>query len=437
MNHSLIIDTDLINRDFDLSSELYSDTEDTDINDINWFNKHIRRLKKVPDAHRPCKTVKYDSSDNKSNCSPSSIEVKEYVYKPLDIINKNIHEIPEYFFTSVFIYAYSINTSGKEPFIELVLHKFHSQEMFSDLLKFPGFLTINQNNVLNDATKILNNTLKQKDTNYEYDFKGFFIEDVNLYLFVDCSELLRSNRAKLVKRNDTLWMVLIDEIINHKSTCNFKIDEDIIRFFNKNPECLVLHSRNGEMYETPTVAYAGREESMLEFTAVMGVSQADSDDTTAPMGQYYYFTDYVTAFLHGGWSKTNEPEIKYNKLITYPNSDKYLKGGIIKFALFLGNMKVIIGIEDNDPDESLKRKSIINQNDISRRMMEITDYDGLWANMYDSVHINPKIDCEKEQTKTPLWVLKVYEQQLPLCYHYIDKSTLQDKWDEKSNYYIV
>ena len=36
----------------------------------------------------------------------------------------------------------------------------------------------------------------------------------------------------------------------------------------------------------------------------------------------------------------------------------------------------------------------------------------------------------------PYWVLKYYEQQTPLSYHFIDKTTLGKIWSKKDNYFI-
>ena len=131
----------------------------------------------------------------------------------------------------------------------------------------------------------------------------------------------------------------MDEIVNHKSVCNFSIDTNTSGFFERNKEFIYLHDKDGDPYEPPTVAYTGCRASMLEFMSVFGTPP--SDDINLLMGPYYYFTDYNKAIEQGSWpnkqAKDNMPE--NIKLDTF---DRYDKGGVIRFALFLGNMKVIV-----------------------------------------------------------------------------------------------
>ena len=82
------------------------------------------------------------------------------------------------------------------------------------------------------------------------------------------------------------------------------------------------------------------------------------------------------------------------------NEDKITRGGLVRFAIFLGYTKVFI---NND----------------------VVD-----CNNCDSVYIG-------NSPKSPLWGLKEYGQQLPLTCHYIDKSTLGDEWGVNETYYII
>ena len=56
--------------------------------------------------------------------------------------------------------------------------------------------------------------------------------------------------------------------------------------------------------------------------------------------------------------------------------------------------------------------------------MRITDYDGKWADNYDSVYLgNLELDDGTFLNRQSI-VVREYQQQIPLSYHYIDKETL-------------
>ena len=56
--------------------------------------------------------------------------------------------------------------------------------------------------------------------------------------------------------------------------------------------------------------------------------------------------------------------------------------------------------------------------------MRISDYDGIWSKDYDSCYLgNIKLDNDEKMPYSPLYVLKNYNQQIPLSYHYINNTT--------------
>ena len=72
-------------------------------------------------------------------------------------------------------------------------------------------------------------------------------------------------------------------------------------------------------------------------------------------------------------------------------------------------------LQDNNLDKNTEYLTI-----------RISDHDGKWSHSYDSAYVGYIIlDNETELKNTPIFVLKTYEQQIPLSYHYknIDLST--------------
>ena len=58
---------------------------------------------------------------------------------------------------------------------------------------------------------------------------------------------------------------------------------------------------------------------------------------------------------------------------------------------------------------------------MERLLMRISDHDGKWSEKYDSAYLgNVELDNGEVFDKNIL-VLKEYEQQIPLTYHYVNK----------------
>lgn len=373
-----------------------------------------------------------------------------YKYCGLDYLNKDLNDIenPDTTFSSICLCTYRVNTTGMYPFLEMILKKntrSHPQIFFmEESLSFIGFGFLNQiTNVLETSKIILDSFFHHKNVDYKFD--GFFVEDDCLFLFVDCTNFTLCN-AKKTYRNDHIWFVLMDEIMNHSKSVNLKIDDKVVTLFRNNTIFTYLYDENSETYESPIVAYAGRDESKLAFTATFGVSAMSNFDINAIVGPYFYFTDYDRAVQQGGWSETNNLLTECNIPVTDNEFGRYKKGGLVKFALFLGKQKVVLNLPEDPVDTSLFKNELINDvnnesksKSLIRNTMRLTDYDALWTKeKYDSVYIG-KLELDNGNTlvNAPLWVVKKYEQQTPLSYYYIDKSTLGDVWKENQSYFVV
>ena len=58
-------------------------------------------------------------------------------------------------------------------------------------------------------------------------------------------------------------------------------------------------------------------------------------------GPYYYFHDFNSAVRYAGWSTNYEKKQIFNKPITDENG-LYKQGGFVRFAIFLGNYRVVL-----------------------------------------------------------------------------------------------
>jgi hypothetical protein len=341
------------------------------------------------------------------------------------------------------ITAYEIKNNKKNPYLLYLLYK----DELTEALFFPELPTmysnVNSDNVIKLSKLMLFNLLSLTDHS-EFDkniqFKGFYLNGRDVHIVFDLTE------CKLqiydVYRTNQMWFTLLDEIINHKKINNFFIDSSVTNFFINNDDFIFLKNKNGDNYELPVVGYIGMngtKYNKVSFTYTFGNSPKDKNTL---LGPYYYFTDYKNAIREGCWSETGKPVKVDDVLITDNEYGRYKKGSIVRFGLFLGKMKMVENLPNDESDNSYTKKERLEDTDLDKNMeiltMRISDHDGKWAENYDSAFLGKiELDNGEYLKNTPIYVLKEYEQQIPLSYHFIDKRYLKDLYDENIDYLIM
>ena len=349
------------------------------------------------------------------------------------------------------ITAYEIKTNDKYPYLKFLL----SKDELSDALYFPEMKIISKRDLVNSENIITMSKLKlfslldlpnYADFDNKVTFKGFFStyetmkNNREIHIVFDLTEC----KLQLydVYRINKMWFTLLDEIINHRNICNLFIDTSVTNFFINNNDFVYLKNKNGDNYELPIVGYIGMNGfnyNKLSFVYTFG---NPSKDKTAILGPYFYFTDFKNSIRQGGWSETDKPVKIDNNLITDNEYGRYKKGSIIRFALFLGKMKVVENLPNDENDNSEIKKERIDDINLDKKLelltMIISDHDGKWSEFHDSVFLGKiELDNGEYLKNTPIYVLKEYEQQIPLSYHFIDKSHLKEKYDENTDYLIM
>lgn len=336
--------------------------------------------------------------------------------------------------TNLYLCCYSINNSGLYPFIQYYLFK-----NYDNTLSFVNINNSHYRMIPNlDTEKIISycqsylfSLFEDNGIKKENEFKGFYYDKKEIYLFFDFTNC-DLNINDIYKKSN-MWLTVSTEILE-SYVLDMPINKNVFNFFLNNLHFLYLLDINNNQYEIPDVWFVGKEEHSLNFTYVFGVS----NDLSGIVGPYYYFTSYKNALIQGSWSKNNE-ETKFGKLVTSKNG-KYLKGGIVRFAIFSGKclMKLnkINDIIDNSETKHIKLEESID-NKYEKMTMRLSDYDGLWTNNYDSVYIgNVELDNGDKFDEGPLLAIKNYERQIPLSYHYINNKHISDKCD-KEQYYSI
>ena len=296
----------------------------------------------------------------------------------------------------IHICAYYINQFGKEPFLQYILKKYDETDEKKDLVTFPtfnyerGLPIMVYNNII---LEMMRTSYRIKTGDYEY--KGFINNGNKFYVFYDFSDCII--RCHDLRRMNDLWLVTMDEIINHKKVCNFPIDNKVTEFFSdlKNLHFTYLKDKDDNIFEAPIVGYVGLEAKKIDFVSCFGEQQTMRGELPDP---YYYFTDYQKAFKSGSFAKSIDTDSKNNSVFDLKSE----RGGLVRFALFTGYSKM----------QSEKNKT--NEHD----------------HLYNSIYIS-------DEDGNPTWALKKYEQQCPLTCHYINKLVLGEEWnDEKDNFII-
>jgi hypothetical protein len=354
----------------------------------------------------------------------------EYQYKAINNLCRTPEDVSFYLQKMVtpnqkiHLCLYQVVSGCYNPFLTFLLQKNKTNQLEFPSIPFSNKFVLNEifvDSIIEYIQFLL--FTKLITTNKEnIIIEGLVEINSNTFLFVDLT------KCKLdiydVYGKNHLWMALIDEMVNVGHLCNIKISPFVRDFFVENKEYMFLYNANTK-YEIPVSAYVGKEVSKLNFTYVFGVTKSDNQSV---MGPYYYLTNYKNAIYHG-WQKT----------------DKGKKWGVVRFAVFLGKMTLKLNHVLDEVDMSeIKRDKMLNSNHLEKLYEQltnrITDYDGNWNAEYDSVVLpNIIIDNGTQLKEGFSYILKNYNQQHPLSYHYIDYSNISkdEPFDEDKEYNIL
>jgi len=361
-------------------------------------------------------------------------KIGHFLVKDLNLLADDTNK-----YLKIFLCIYTINTSGKYPFIQYLLSNNGFNLMSLPVL--PVFNSFNRDTIVRYSKVFLSGIFQVdnfEEFNKKIEFDGFYEYNDSLYLFFDTTKC--NLDIDDIYLSSPIRFALIDEILNRQSICNIKIKADTINFFINNDSINYLYDENNEAYEHPIVGFVGKPSfEKIKFTHMFGESPKNK---LGILGPYFYFTDFSNAIMQGGWSHNYKPEYMNNKLITEDENDKYLKVGIVRFALFTGSTKYVENMPNDPIDESDIKKQRINDESLDKNLeiqtLRVSDHDGIWARTYDSVYLgNIELDDGSFIEGAPIIVLKDYEQQISLSYHYIDKNSLGDKYDSNNHSYRI
>jgi len=340
----------------------------------------------------------------------TSIKPKYYNYKAKEDLLLYFNE-DILTFDHVYICSYKVTVASLQPFLSFLLTKSINTLQWP---KVPIFKNFEASELIIYSKIFLFGLYKLTDLEKfttSLIFNGFYKFENNLYLFFDNTNC--DININDIYSNNPNWFSIIDEIVNHKNVCNFKIEEKVTDLFISNEKLCFLADENDNSYEIPIVSFIGTSKEKVNFKYTFGESPQNKN---AILGPYFYFTNFNNSF--------KSQNIGLQEINT--NNDC-----IIRFAIFIGQVKYIEN-NINDPiDESevkmqRMKDSTLNQS-IEYLTNRISDHDGLWSINFNSAYLGfIELDNGNNLENTPIIVVKEYEQQTPLSYHYINKKMIEE-----------
>lgn len=320
-------------------------------------------------------------------------------------------------FEHVYACVFNTNNNEKYPYLQYLL--FNDTDGQLNFLKVPS--SNNQEGMFVMYSMFY---LTGKCSMDNIEFKGYYSQNNTLYLFFDASKTT-SNIDDIYLKSPYRW-ALIDEIINDKKVCNITVNSNVVNLLLLNQDMFYLYNEKNEPYQIPMVAYVGKPtEKKIEFTSIFG---ENPQDKSAILGPYYYFTNFHNAFRKGGWSNVVKG--------TTNNNEKCVQGGIVRFALFLNKTKIIENtLEDTSLTKQMRLNDPLLDKNNEMKTAKIADHDGEWTTQYDSVIIGDVFSNIVDDV--PMYIIKEYDQQIVLSYHYIDKKSLGNAFDKNNMNYKI
>jgi len=308
------------------------------------------------------------------------------------------------------ICIYSIKNIHDKPFLVYVLHN-HTNELHWLSVKNYKDKTVGalHHTLKKEFNK--NIILKGKISNKERDQLWFELVDEDIVL----------EYMKLAQKYVTC---LVSEIMNQKKYLNINISNNIIHFLLYQPDFIFLFNDQNKKYEIPEIGYYGNYYKKTALVAAIGLKR---ESPLASVGSYYYFAGYGRAMRYAVKTSFQKPMRINGKLITIDETGTYTRGGIVRFALFLGKSTCLLSRKNDKDDTSTISKKLKDKNK-GRVLYNIKgrDTDGKWTQNYDSILLGKIKYSTKSESEvvmfSPQSTVKLFTQQLQLSYYYVDTS---------------
>jgi len=215
---------------------------------------------------------------------------------------------------------------------------------------------------------------------------------------------------------------------------NYPMSDHMISFFNRNPNVMQLKA-HGHTLESPSACYAGKHFNYISYMAAFGVKKSS---TRAHFGPYYYSGDFMGTMRYACYAMGMEAHVLTDGTnLTVNEHGKHTKGGIARFAVFLGRCRAFF--LNGDEDRSELSMFWANKDPFIKAKLALRDINGDWTRYFNSAYVGEYVFNVNDETKKrlPGWTIKEYDNQIPLSCHEIDMDNVPDKYDPTFNGYVV
>ena len=244
------------------------------------------------------------------------------------------------------------------------------------------------------------------------------------------------------------WWTLSSEIFNEHRMMNYPISDAVISFFSNNSLVMQL-KMNGQTLESPSACYAGKHLNYISYMAAFGMKKAS---TRAHFGPYYYFVSFMDSMRHACYSIRpphvenirNQPILRFaphvlanGTSLTVNEHGKHSKGGITRFAVFLGRCRAFF--LNGDEDRSELSMYWANQDPLVKAKLALRDINGNWTRYFNSAYVgeyNFNVG-DKSKKRAAGWTIKEYDNQIPLSCHEVSMLNVPDEYDPEFTDYVI
>ena len=259
-------------------------------------------------------------------------------------------------------------------------------------------------------------------------YEGLYEYDGNQYLFFKINT--KEHVVNLTTSKDDFYFLIVDDIVNTKKYYDFSLDISVVNFFIKNDKFIFLVDENNAIIETPISGFRGEYYKMVGVLAGLGMVRSGP---YASVGPFFYFGNFDRSLRYAVLTVDAKPAEIMGEKITIGDTPLFTKGGIVKYALFLGNSKVLLNLPGDDEDDSYISNKFAADSKFIKDTMKLRDTGGKWTTHYDSI-IQPQLKLfdrvlNIDRILEPQFIVKTFEQQIPLDYAYFNTHHIRKNAD--------
>ena len=367
--------------------------------------------------------------------------IEEHLTYPFaDKLKINVDDIDLPLDTRVDMCIYRINRSHINiPFLEFLMYL---DGMKTDkggrTLTFPYILSKHTKNGLVDQCTVPLSTLfglNERDIDSVVKYNGYLYNKREKQCTLFFNIFYESKMGiPFLGANNRWWWTLSSEIFNEHAMMNYPISDSVISFFSNHPS--IMHLKlNGRVLESPSALYSGKHFNYISYIAAFGIKKSS---IRAHFGPYYYSGNFIGTMRYSCYSMGFETHVLDNGIsLTVNQYGKHSKGGIVRFAVFLGRCRAFF--LNSDEDRSELSMYWVNTDPFVKAKLALRDINGNWTFAFNSAYVGEytlKIG-DKSKTRIPGWTIKDYDNQIPLSYHEINMDNVPDEYDSNFTDYNI